>query len=129
MVHVADKLAQVLDTKILDIDAVNQHFALLYIVVARYQVDECRLTTSALSHNGNRLPLRNHQINVLQHPIPLLSRRGRGGLIRLRSILTPHSTLLTPRRIPKPHVPEFYLVLERGQMLWLLRILNRILCL
>ena len=57
LINVADKLTQVVHTQIFHIDAVDKHFALLYIIVAWYEIYQSRLSRTTLSHQSHALSL------------------------------------------------------------------------
>ena len=86
--------------KLLHIDAIDEHLALLYIIVARNEVDEGGFSTTALTHNRYRLTLWYREVDISQYP------------------------LLT---IAEGYVAELYLMLEAWNMLRILYFLNRIL--
>ena len=69
LVDVSDELAQVVDAQLAHVDAVDEHFSLLHVVVAGYQVDERRLAAAALPHEGHGLALGNGEVDVAQHPV------------------------------------------------------------
>ena len=100
LIHVAYQLTQVVYAQILHVDAVNQHLALLHIVVAWNEVYHRRLSAAALTYQRNGLSLGNHQVDVLQHP--LLS-------------------------ISEAYVLKLYLVLETLDVLGVSNLLNRVL--
>ena len=89
-----------MDAEVLHIDAVNEHFALLHIVVTGNQVYERRLATAALSYECDGLALRNHEVDVLQH------------------------ILFT---IGKAHILELYLVFEAADVLGVRNLLDGVL--
>ena len=100
LVDVADELSQVVYTEILDVDAVDEHLALLHVIVARNEVDECRLARSALSDESHGLTLLDDEVDVAQHPLLAVAER---------------------------HVAELYLMLERSDVLRLQRFLDGVL--
>ena len=55
--------------QVFHIDAGDEHFALLHVVITGYEVEHRRLSAAALSHDGHRLAFGYHQINVLEHPL------------------------------------------------------------
>ena len=67
LVDVTDELAQVVDTDILDVLAVDEHLAARHVVIARNEIDERRFTRARLSHEGDGLALRHREVDVLQH--------------------------------------------------------------
>ena len=40
LIDIADELTKIVDAEILDIDAVDKHFAFLHVVIARNEVDQ-----------------------------------------------------------------------------------------
>ena len=85
-----------MDAHILHVDAVDEHLAFLYVVVAGDEVHQRRLAAPALSHDGDGLALGNRQVDVSQDPLFPISER---------------------------YIAEFYLMLETRQALgelWLL---------
>ena len=64
LVDVSDELAQVVYGHVLDVDAVDEHLALLHVVVTGYQVDEGRLASAALSHYGYGLAFLHGEVDV-----------------------------------------------------------------
>ena len=100
LVHVADKLAQVVHAQVFHVDAVDEHLALLHVVVARYQVNQCGLSRARLSHDGNGLALLDDEVYIAQHPLFAVAER---------------------------HIAELYLVLERLDILRVLGFLDVVL--
>ena len=88
--------------EVLHVDAVDEHLALLHVVVARDEVDECRLARTALSDESHGLALLYSEIDVAQHPLLAVAER---------------------------HVAELYLMIERSDVLRLQRLLNGVLSL
>ena len=84
--------------QVADVDAVDENLSFLNVVIARYEVYECRLTAAALSYEGNRLALFDSEIYVLQHYRLIVCKR---------------------------HIAELYAVAEAsvGQEFWIWRVL------
>ena len=55
--------------QVLDIDAVDEHLALLHIVVTGYEVEQGRLARAALSYERDGLALGYDEVDVAQHPL------------------------------------------------------------
>ena len=69
LVHVSDELTQRVQAEVFYVDAIDEHFAFLYVVVARDKIDERRLSASALSHQRNGFSLRDDEVDVFEHPL------------------------------------------------------------
>ena len=108
LVHVTYQLAEVVHGKVFHIDAVDEHLALLYIVVTRYQVEHRTLSATALSHQCDGLSLRNHQVDILQY-------------------INQFFVLMVG--IGEGYMAELYLVLKAGDMVRVLLVLDFYLCL
>ena len=57
-----------MDTNVFHVDAINEHFTFLNVIVTGNKVDECRLTTATLTDQGDGLTFRHDEVDVLQHP-------------------------------------------------------------
>ena len=75
MVDVSDELSQILNTQVLYVDTVDEHFALLHVIIARNQVNHRRFATAALSDDGNRLSFLYREVDVAQNPLFTVSER------------------------------------------------------
>ena len=102
LVHVAYELPEVVYAEVFDVYAVDEHLALLHVIIARNEVDECRLAAAALSHQRNGLALWNDEVDVAQHPLLAVAER---------------------------HMAKLDLVLERADVLGVGRLLYGVLCL
>ena len=58
-----------MNTKIFNINAIDKHFAFLYIVVTRYKVDKSRLSTTTLSDQCYGFTFRNSKVYIAQYPM------------------------------------------------------------
>ena len=72
LVDVANELSQIVNAQIFDVDAVDEHFTLLHVVVARDEIDKCRFSATALSDYGDGLAFRNNEVDILQHVVEIL---------------------------------------------------------
>ena len=86
LVHVSDELAQRVQAQVFYVDAIDEHFAFLYVVVARDKIDERRFSAAALSYQRNSFSLRDDEVDVFEHPLFPIAER---------------------------HMTELYLMLER----------------
>ena len=91
LVDVADELAQVVYAEVLHVYAVDEHLALLHVVVARYEIHERRLAASALPYERHGGALGYGEADVAQHPRLTVAER---------------------------HVAELYVVLKRRYVPW-----------
>ena len=64
LIDIANELAQIVHPKVFHIDAIDEHFALLHVIITRDKVDKGRLSRAALPHQGYHFPLRNDEINI-----------------------------------------------------------------
>ena len=99
LVDIANEFAQVVYPEVLYVDTVDEHLALLHIVISWDQVYESRLSATTLSHQGDGLTLWYHQIDVLEYPF-------------YRCILNLVAVGVAPCLISEPYVSELYLMLE-----------------
>ena len=111
LVHIADKVAQIVYCKFFYIDTVNQYFAFLHIVIARNKVEQCRLSATTLSNKCNGFAFRNNQINVTQNPLWLCC-----------------AVFFCNRIVCKTDVTELYLAVESLNMLGLFHFFNAVFC-
>ena len=98
LVDVTYQLAKLRDADTLDILTVNQHLAVLDIMITGNEVYKRRLTRSRLTNKGDGFSFGNLQINMLQH--------------------------LTSLNIAERHVTQLYLLFKRRHGLWMLRLLD-----
>ena len=75
LVHVTHDASQVVQSGVLYVYTINQHFPFLYIVIARNQVHHGRLARTRLSHQGDGLSLFDAQVDVLQNPLGIILER------------------------------------------------------
>jgi hypothetical protein len=61
-----------MDAEILHVDAIDEHLALLHIVVARDEVDKRRLTAAALSDECHGLTFGDDEVDIFQNITELL---------------------------------------------------------
>ena len=54
---------------VLHVDAVDEHLALLHVIVTGYEVDERRLAAAALPNDGYGLAFLYGEVDVAQHPL------------------------------------------------------------
>ena len=108
LVYITYQLSEIVHAEVLHVDTVDEHFALLYIVVARNQVEHRTLSATALTHQCDGLSLRNHQVDILQH-------------------VNQFTILMVG--IGKGNMAELYLMLEAVDMLRILLVLDFNLCL
>ena len=97
LVYVAYERAQVVQSHVLHVHSVDEHLALLHVVVARYEVYECRLAAAALAYERHGLALLDGEVDVAQNPLLVVLER---------------------------HVAELYLALEVGYVHRMLRLLD-----
>ena len=86
LVDIADELSQVVYAQVLDIDAVDEHLALLHIVVTGDEVEQGRLARAALSHDRDGLALGYDEVDVAQHPLLVVAE---GHVAELNLVLQP----------------------------------------
>ena len=67
LIYVTNQSTQIGNTHIADTCPVDSNVAFLYIMVARQQIHQGRLTGTRLSHQRNRLSFGNRQIYMFQH--------------------------------------------------------------
>ena len=72
--------------QVLDIDAVDEHLALLHIVVTGDEVEQGRLARAALSHDRDGLALGYDEVDVAQHPLLVVAE---GHVAELNLVLQP----------------------------------------
>src|SRR5574344_3141108 len=75
LVHVADERAQISVSGILHVYAVDEHFALLHVIIAWNEVHQCRLSAAALSHDSNGLALFDGEVDIPEHPFLVVLER------------------------------------------------------
>ena len=61
--------------KLLHVDAIDEHLALLNIIVARNEVDEGGFSTAALAYNSYRFAFRYCQVDIPQNPLLTIAER------------------------------------------------------
>ena len=75
LVNVAYERAQVVQPHVLYVHSVDEHLALLHVVVAWNEVDERRLAAAALAHQRHGLALLYGEVDVAQNPLLVILER------------------------------------------------------
>ena len=75
LVHITDQLSQILYAEVFHIDAIDKHFALLHIVIAGNEIDQCRFAATALSYQGNGFSLWNGEVDMSQLSLVAITER------------------------------------------------------
>ena len=89
LVDIAYQRAQVVQPEVFHVHAVDEHLALLHVVISRDEVNQCRFAAAALPHQGYGLALLDGEVHVSEHPFLAIAKR---------------------------HVAQLYLVVETAHM-------------
>ena len=58
-----------MNTKIFNINAIDEHFAFLYIVVTWYKINKSRLSATTLPNKCYGFTFRNSKVYIAQYPV------------------------------------------------------------